>query len=108
LWNGMWTFLTTPMMSVNCRLTNRTWAASASSNTRCFIAALSVLCILSYLTYQRLRRAALELRHVAPSLGGATAAQCAADLQRQLQVEPRLGIFEIDAAEQLLDPLESV
>src|SRR5215471_7171687 len=87
----MWTFLSTPMMSVNCRLTKRTLALSACSNTRCFIAALSVPGMSLSCSYL-----------------SCAAAQRGANLQRELQVETRLGVFEIDAAQQLLDALQSI
>src|SRR5262249_33188706 len=87
----MWTFLSTPMMSVNCRLTKRTLALSACSNTRCFIAAVSVPGMSLSCSY--LRRAA---------------AQRGANLQCELQVETRFRIFEIDATQQLLDAFQPI
>src|SRR6266568_4566907 len=92
LWNGMWTFLTTPMMSVNCRLTNRTLAALACSNTSSLSAALSVSCMAISIYLSELWRAA---------------AQGGPNLQRELDVESHLGVFEIGATQQLLDALES-
>src|SRR5438128_589051 len=94
LWNGIWTFLTMPMMSVNCRLTNRTLAVSACSNTRCFIAALSVL--------------GMNLVSSSGFLVGRAAAEGSPDLQRELQVEARFGVLEVAPAQQLLDTLESI
>src|SRR6266516_2579131 len=105
LWKGMWTFLTTPMMSVNCRLTNRTLAAWACSITRCFIAALSVdgMAVVCRMVMLRCRRALCRYA----CLRGA-AAERGSNLERELQVEACLGIFEVGAAEQLLDALESI
>src|SRR4051812_22544076 len=81
------------MMSVNCRLTNRTLAAAACSNARCFVAALSGLGIVI---------------SASPNWLLGASAQGGANFERELQVEARLGVFQVRAAEQLLDALESV
>src|SRR4051812_43707273 len=90
-WKGMWTFLTIPMMSVNCKLTNRTLAFSACSNTRCVIAALSVPGITLCCSYHC-----------------RAAAQRSSNLECQLEVEPCFGILQVDPAQQLLDPLQTI
>src|SRR5262245_38543145 len=90
----MWTFLTTPTMSVNCRLTKRTRASSAVANTWSLSAVL------------RAWESVIVDMHSTPSCW--IAAERGADLERELQVEAHLGIFQVGIAQQFLDALESI
>src|SRR5437868_5487230 len=85
----MWTFLTTPIMSVNCRLTNRTCAFSAVAKTSFLSLVLSVTDIYS-----------------TPSCWNA--AQRGANFERELQVQAHLRILEVSSAQELLNALESI
>src|SRR6266545_2947017 len=88
----MWTFLTTPMMSVNCRLTKRTRASSAAANTWSLSA---IFC-----------ESVIVDTNSTPSCW--IAAQRGADLERELQIETHLGIFQVGVAQEFLNALEAV
>src|SRR5919197_3849152 len=87
----MWTFLTTPMMSVNCRLTKRTPASLACLKARSFSwgSSLIGICVLPF------------------SLDQATA-EGRSNFQRQLQVETGLRVLQVGPAQELLNAFQSI